>query len=262
MRLVLAALVAGLGSGCKKPRPYDPAHVDGSPVTAERADVGSSDVAGDTARAPGSDAPEMTAADTAVDGSLADTGAVRSQDPAMPPPPCGQLPPPAHHAQPCGCDGSGQVGCSGACSKDETSCVPAGQWFWLSNMALGDDKVMDTWGGDGPNAAFMNMPCCSGSSWRITALGGGDVRLTNMFLEEPRALESHPDGGLLVMGNNDGRPSQTWKIVGAAPGLFRIHNKLFGVGRSLDVKKDVNNDPFMAPTTSSASQLWKMRKQP
>jgi hypothetical protein len=181
--------------------------------------------------------------------------------PDAPPSPCPGGPPPPDYDLPCGCATVGKVLCSGACSVDDKSCVPTGQFYFLSNQFLGDAKVLDTYGGDAPNNAFMNMPCCSGSNWKITATGDGYHRLTNMFLGDGRALETTPDGTRLFMGTAGSAQAQAWKITGAGNGYFRIRSRSLGDGRSLDTKNDAVNDPYMNDTGDFSGQYWKITRQ-
>jgi hypothetical protein len=153
----------------------------------------------------------------------------------------------------------GTVLCSAACSVDDSSCVPTGEFYVLTNTFLGPGKVLDTYGGDPPNNAFMNDPCCSGRLWRITANPDRTYRLTNMFLGDQRRLET-TDGNTLFMGFAGAAPTQSWRITGAGQGTFRIRNVALGPGRSLDTRNDPTMAPNMAPTGDFSGQYWVITK--
>jgi hypothetical protein len=226
-----------------KPMPDASLQPDGATRDVPGADVG--------ADAPGSDAPRDAMADRG-----ADTGADAMASP------CPGAMPPADYDLRCGCAMVGKVLCSGACSVDDTSCVPTGQYFTLSNQFLGDGRVLDTFGGPRPNNATMAMPGNSGSRWKITALGGGHYRLANQFLMDTRALESTPTGDRLFMGDSGMADVQAWRITGAGNGYFRIRSRSFGSERSLDTKPDGANDPVMNRTGDYSGQYWKLTRQP
>jgi hypothetical protein len=215
--------------------------------------------------APGLDAPPVI--DGSPDAAPADAAPADAQASADTAPadtmasPCPGGPAPPDHGLRCGCATLGTVTCAGTCSVDDTSCVPTGQFYMLSNTFLGDGRVLDTYGGGPPNNAFMNTPCCSGSNWKITALGGGYYSLTNMFMLDTYRLEAAADGSRLFLGAAGTAPAQAWLITGAGNGTFRIRNKALGAGKSLDTKTDGNNDPWMRDPGDFSGQYWKITKK-
>jgi hypothetical protein len=159
---------------------------------------------------------------------------------------------------------AGAILCDGSCSRADTSCAPTGANHQLRNkglMAGSTDLVMDIYSGD-PFNAFMDTPCCSGSLWTITALGGGTYGIySQAFIDtsgHAMALQSYADGSALQLGIVAGTtPSaaQTWTITALGAGYFRLTNALLGPDRS--VVSDVNaTAPRMAPTSTDASQYW------
>jgi len=171
----------------------------------------------------------------------------------------------ANTGQSCG-NCAGTILCNGSCSRANTSCAPTGANHQLRNKGLMEastlnDWVLDIYSGD-PFNAFMDTPCCSGSVWTITSLGGTYAIYSQAFIDaagNAMALQSYPDGssGLQLGIVNGGVPSpaQTWTITALGGGYFRLTNALLGPDQS--VESDVNAmDPRMAPTSTDSSQSW------
>jgi hypothetical protein len=166
----------------------------------------------------------------------------------------------------CGCKGNGKVLCDGTCSQPDAACVPEGQFYFLTNVFLGDSRRLDTYGTT-PFAAFSATTLgTTGQFWNITALGDGYYRLTNMFLGAARSLEASADGTKLVMGATTDATAQKWRIRAAgntaSGNRFRITNALVGESRSLDVRTDGANAPFLNTTANYSGEFWKITKAP
>jgi hypothetical protein len=276
-RVLGALMVVSWIAGCTNPK--------SGPLTIGKADAGDEppDDPGKKPAAAGlSDAgTDATVASNAADAAAPDMAPATSPEAGPPPPdlatlgpdlppdlapppdlgPCSGQAPPAYGLG-CGCNGGGKIACDGTCSEPDSTCTPTGQWYRLSNTFLGDQKVLDTFGGAPPNQAFINAPCCSGSMWKIVAVAGGFYRLTNSFLGDTRSLEAQPDGARLFLGDTGDKPAQLWSIRAAGKGIFRITNQALGPSRSLDVTNDAKNDPTLGKTGNYTGQLWKLTKVP
>jgi hypothetical protein len=204
------------------------------------------------------DAPPPADADRAPDTALDRTADAL---PDLPPSPCPGGPPPLDYNLPCGCMADGKIQCDGTCNKPDSTCVPTGQYYFLTNTFLGESRRLDTYNSATADAFMARTFGTSGQLWVITAVSGG-YRLTNMFLGEGRSLESVPDGAKLFMGTTGTAAAQRWRIRAVGAGLFRIQNAALGDARSLDTPNDTTNDPLMAPTGNYTGQVWKITKAP
>ena len=166
---------------------------------------------------------------------------------------------------PCGCAAVGQIKCDGTCSTPDSTCVPSGQFFVLTNLYLGDNRPLDTQNMS-PHVPFMAMSAGgSGQLWRITAVGGDQYRFTNMLLGPDRSLEASADGKRLFMGTSAETAAQRWRLraIGSQAGKhFRITNSLVGDGRSLDASTIAPNDPFLNENGNYSGEYWKFTKSP
>ncbi len=72
---------------------------------------------------------------------------------------------------------------------------------------------------DGVNDPFMGQTgTYSGQCWHVTPVSGGYVRLTNDFLGNSRALDTHSGGGReLFMGDRGNYSGQFWKLSRVTP---------------------------------------------
>jgi hypothetical protein len=225
-----------------------PSKADGA---AERSDV--SDAAG-------SGGPDLRPADAPPpDARPPDTA---SAPPDLPPSPCPNGPAPPGYGLLCGCSGDGKIQCDGKCSKPDDTCIPTGEFYFLSSQFLGDARHLDTYDSPAAEAFMATMPGTSGQFWSIAALGGGTYRLTNMFLGQARSLEASADGSKLFMGTTGDVPAQKWRIRAAGVAQFRLTDSQHGDARSLDTRNDTVNDPFMETTGDFSGQLWKITKAP
>jgi hypothetical protein len=161
----------------------------------------------------------------------------------------------------CGCGGT--VLCNGSCSERDDTCIPVGEWFFLTNMFLGNNRRLDTYAGP-PDDAFMStsdVPT-SGQHWKITALGGGYYRLTNMFAGDGLSLRASADGTKVSLGPSDSNTANYWRITAAFGDYFFLSSMLLGTTKRLDVMNTTANEPWLAPTTDSSGQYWKLTKAP
>jgi hypothetical protein len=174
--------------------------------------------------------------------------------------------PPMVFGLPCGCAADGRIRCDGTCSTPDTTCVPTGQFFVLTNLYLGEKRPLDTYGGTPPHAAFMATTVgSSGQFWRITPVGSDQYRFTNMFLGPDSSLEVSADGKKLYMASTANASAQRWRLraIGNEPGKhFRITNVLVGDGRSMDTSTTAPNDPFLNENGNYGGEYWKLTKAP
>ena len=231
-RLSWVAIASCLGLACAEPERYEPPDgpslgrpqadaatpVADAPLTINQAAGVEAGVSADVTNMPGTGATPDSGADTRTESDAALDGPGTKDGPSVDasgsadvvPETCPN--PSMVFGLPCGCAAVGQIKCDGTCSTPDSTCVPSGQFFVLTNLYLGDNRPLDTQNMS-PHVPFMAMSAGgSGQLWRITAVGGDQYRFTNMLLGPDRSLEASADGKRLFMGTSAETAAQRWRL--------------------------------------------------
>jgi hypothetical protein len=135
--------------------------------------------------------------------------------------------------------------------------------YLLSNDHAGTGKFLTVSGNE--NAVVMADSSSSDNQlWKLTALGKGKYRLTNLAIGDGKSLDNIKKGDeySVVMSDTGESTGQSWTLTRMGDGKYSLTNNLAGKGKALDNYKDGDEySVAMGSTGDYTGQAWTLTKK-